>query len=165
MIGDLTAAGRAAVLLFVAREPVHRLTESLSEQVFDACLADSDPTVGTAEARPPGPVLDSLIRFGASPALRVLSLSVAGPGGINPAYELALAVALAVLPLLLTGLLAARAAGGEYPLRGRRCRAIGREVRHSARRRGGVRRGTLEGGGLTVLHRYAATHCNQWTMR
>jgi hypothetical protein len=81
--------------------PTGALLAALGEQLADAGLADSDPTAGLWTAGPAEDAAPDAVRFLANPALRALSLALAGPGGAGTACEVVLAVTLAVLPFVL----------------------------------------------------------------
>jgi hypothetical protein len=88
--------------------PTGALLAAAGEQLADTGLADSDPTAGLWSAGPAEDPAADAVRFLANPALRALSLVLAGPGGTGTACEIVLAVTLAVLPFVLSATLARR---------------------------------------------------------
>ena len=94
MIGGLVAATGG-------HGPAGALLAAVGEQLADAGLADSDPTAGLWTVGPAEDPAPDAVRFVANPALRALSLVLAGPGGAGTVCEVVLAVSLAVLPFVL----------------------------------------------------------------
>jgi hypothetical protein len=98
-VAEKRKLGMRLVAALLAVRHLAGLLDALSEQLCDAGIGDSDPAAATAGAVPGESAADNLVRFLANPALRVLSLAAAGPAGTGAAYELTVAVVLAVLPL------------------------------------------------------------------
>src|SRR5439155_1627514 len=97
--------------------PFGQLVVALVEQLCDVGLADSDPS-GAAGA--PG---EAGLRTFANPALRALTVAVAGPAGAGTAVEVALGAVLVVLPFAVAALTVGEPAAA--PARGTRSHAFG----------------------------------------
>lgn len=101
MIGELVAA-------VGGQGPSAAVLGAVGEQLADVGLSDSDPTAGVLgdpASLGEGGVVAGAVRFLANPALRAVSLAVAGPRAAGTAFELlAAAVFLAVVVAAHRGL-------------------------------------------------------------